>query len=101
MNTSEEAPAYTYADLLASLQALTPEQLTQPAKYWGENCQGNLTGLLVTEEDYVNPSGDGAEPASAYRPKPGETFNESEHMTEDEIADECVLAAGAVMIEVD
>jgi hypothetical protein len=102
MSQNQEATApFTLADLLTSLQALTPQQLAAPAEFWGEGQRGKITGLFVAEEDYVNPSGDGAEPASSYRPKPGEAFNENEHMTEQEIELECCLPAGAVMLEVD
>lgn len=63
---SNEPESLTYAELLAHLQQLTPEQLQQPIIVWGENQGGRITDFEVLTEDYINPSGEGHEPASVY-----------------------------------
>ncbi|MET4106025.1 hypothetical protein [Hymenobacter sp. UYP22] len=45
--------SYTYADLLAQLQALSPEQLQQQVWGWDENGMYDQLKLDVLEEDYV------------------------------------------------
>lgn len=60
-------PAYTFADLLRDLQALTPEQLAQEAKAWGEHPIYNLERVEVLAENYVADGGE-AWPASDFGP---------------------------------
>lgn len=56
--------------LKAMLDQLTPEQLKQPVRWSGEERSGKIDTMWVLEEDYVNPSGDGLEPVSAYKDEP-------------------------------
>lgn len=60
-----------------------------------------IKSLEVLENDFVNPSGDGAELADSYRPQPGEEFKEGEHMTEEEMAAGITHYAGQVVLCVD
>lgn len=45
--------AYTAADLLRDLQALTPEQLALPAYSDGCDCEGPAAGIVVNEADIL------------------------------------------------
>jgi hypothetical protein len=90
---------FTYSDLLTQLQALTPEQLSQQVRHINECTQGTVTGLWVLEEDHIDPSGEGLEPASNYRPKPGEAFDEETHLSEEAIELENTWSGGSVFIE--
>ena len=56
--------------LKAALDKLTPAQLTQPVRWSGEERSGKIDTMWVLTEDYVNPSGDGLEPVSAYKDEP-------------------------------
>jgi hypothetical protein len=46
--------------------SLTDEQLGQPVHVCGEKFSKKVTSTMILEEDYINPSGDGAEPKSVY-----------------------------------
>lgn len=54
----------SYADLLAALQKLTPEQLQQKVAWSLDEIAGYVEEVFIAEEDWYNPSGDGAEPKS-------------------------------------
>lgn len=85
--------AYTYADLLKELQALTPDQQAQQVRYIGEVGNGKVNSLWVLEEDHIDPSGEGLEPISAYQ-------QGDNPMTEEELAAEQSWPAGLVMLSI-
>jgi hypothetical protein len=49
------------------LNALIQEELKQPIRFWGEDTSGTITSLEILSENYINPSGEGCEPVSAYK----------------------------------
>lgn len=51
--TIQPRKSYTYADLLAQLLALSPEQLQQQVWGWDENGMYDQLKLDVLHEDYV------------------------------------------------
>jgi hypothetical protein len=55
-----------YGDLKTFLQTLTPEQLEQPVRIWGENMAGTVAAGNILNCDFIDPSGDGAEPRGYY-----------------------------------
>lgn len=60
-----------YRDLLEKLSGFTEEQLDQPVNV--ALCDAPLVqikSIWIVEEDYINPSGEGAEPISAYAGDP-------------------------------
>ena len=62
----DDGPGYTFADLKAALDKLTPEQLAYPALWFGDEKGGRIHHLHVETQDHINPSGDMAEPVSQY-----------------------------------
>lgn len=100
---TEKTPTdnYTYGDLLAELQGLTPEQLLQNVRWISEQGQGKASPLWVLAEDHIDPSGEGLEPVSGYRPAEGEEFDEREHLSEEELAAENLWPKGFVFISID
>lgn len=60
---------FTYADLLSQLQALSPEQLAQPVKIWGEHPIYKAVNTEVLSENYVADDGE-AWPASDFSDTP-------------------------------
>lgn len=56
----------TFADLLASLQKLTPEQLKHPAIWMGEERGGVVKEFFVQTEDQVCPDDESWEPRAAF-----------------------------------
>jgi hypothetical protein len=101
MTTLEPTENYTYGDMLAALQALSPKQLLQNARWISESGQGKVAPLWVLEEDHIDPSGEGLEPVSGYLPAEGEEFNENEHMGAEELAAENLWPKGFVFISID
>ena len=64
---------FTYRDLLELLPTLSEAQLNQPAQTVTDLFTAPLitiSELWVTEEDQINPSGEGCEPISAYKDEP-------------------------------
>lgn len=55
-----------YRELRDQLNALTAEQLEQPALAYNEDYTMRIHKVDIIQEDMVNPSGEGAEPASLY-----------------------------------
>lgn len=43
----------SWADLVEFASKLTPEQLSQPIRWWGEEKGGTINGLHQLEEDYI------------------------------------------------
>ena len=87
---SQQQNPFTYANLLSELQLLSPEQLQQPVRYWGENKYGTINNCEILSDDYINPSGDGCEPADSYR----------HTLTEEEIRVEIVYPKDTVLLTV-
>lgn len=56
----------TWYELKKFCNTLEGGQLGQPVKVWGEGFCHTVTSVEILEEDMINPSGDGAEPVSAY-----------------------------------
>ena len=59
-----------FGQLLEQLQSLTTEQLAQPVILLREGPHINVHEFVAFDEDQINPSGDGIEPASAYADDP-------------------------------
>lgn len=82
---------------------LSPKRLKQPYTYQvpGETVERFVTGLLVLEEDQINPSGEGCEPISRYLKSHSDTAEGDGYDTLDDVrADhEVVYPAGTVIIE--
>lgn len=79
----------TLGDLKAFLNSLPEEQLAQKPRLWDEGFSGTINGGCVLEEDYINPSGEGCEPISAYKDEPDYA----------DYASEVVYPGGTVMFE--
>lgn len=60
----------TYQDLQDFLATLSPEQLAQKIRFWGDLIGGTVENVTIFQEDYINPSGEGIEPISAYADDP-------------------------------
>lgn len=61
----------TYRELKNFCNTLTKKQLQQEVKIWGEGIsKQSIAEIDVLKEDMINPSGDGAEPISAYKDDP-------------------------------
>lgn len=68
-----------YKELKDKLNQLTPEQLQMDVLFWGENVSGEITNLLILEDDYINPSGEGCEPLAGYKNSDEYEFSELEN----------------------
>lgn len=75
---------YTYQDMLDFLLTKTPEELAQPALVSAENFGAQIVGEWTAEEDHINPSGEGAEPRSAYLPG-GDFYEPSEDYSDEPV----------------
>ena len=66
--TKEQAAQrlFTWADLRAEIDKLSPEQVTMPVRWTGEEKCGTAKCIEILTEDHVNP-GDYAEPISVVR----------------------------------
>lgn len=53
----------TFQQLKDAIDKLSPEQLAQPVRWWGDERGGTIDDLHVTDEEYVN-IGEGFEPRS-------------------------------------
>lgn len=60
----------TWYDLKTLCNRLTGEQLGKDVLIWGEEKGFVASGTLITEDDYINPSGDGLEPKYIYKDEP-------------------------------
>ena len=58
----------TYKELKDFLENLSEKQLNQTIKIWVEDygSHENNFSIGILDEDYINPSGEGAEPVSSY-----------------------------------
>lgn len=74
----------TFGELQAALAAMTPEQLAMRVHVCGEDRGGRVSALEILAEDQVNPSGDGMEPISLYRPG-GANYEEGMNIDEEEL----------------
>lgn len=63
----EETKVYKWQDLKEFCNSLTEEQLEYPVIWTGEDRGGYVSFADCMEEDYINPSGEGSEPLSAYK----------------------------------
>ena len=62
--------ATSWQDLKDFANELNDEQLTMPVRWWGNERGGEMGRAHILKEDYVNESGDGCEPISAYEDEP-------------------------------
>lgn len=83
-----DMPIKTYADLLTALHTLTPEQLAQEVRWWGDERGGCIVSVDVLECEYGNVSGDGHEPITVYTSDP-EAWAESSD----------IMPAGTVLLQ--
>ena len=80
----------TYGELYNQLGKLSVEQLQQEVRTLGSERRGaKIDKLWIAEEDYINPSGDGIEPISAY------TDDEENDVTGEPV----VISAGTILLE--
>lgn len=86
---------YTYGDMLATLQALTPEQLTQEVFGWDEEQSYESIKLTVLSEEHISIGGENFQPVSDLQ----DAIKEGD-ITPEELADAAVLPAGAVVLEI-
>lgn len=56
----------TYRDLKNILSTLNEEQLSTQIFYSGDSTAGKISEVWITEEDQINPTGEGLEPVSFY-----------------------------------
>ena len=56
----------TYRKLLINLSNMTDDQLDQEIKVLAETSNFKVGGLLILEEDHINPTGECMEPVSDY-----------------------------------
>jgi len=89
---------YTYGDLLAELQPLTPQQLNQQVRWIDERGNGKVRRLWILDGHHIDPSGEGLEPVASYLPQEGEAFNPDEHMTDEELLAEETWPDGLVLL---
>lgn len=69
---------FTYQDLKKFVNELNKEQLTMPVRWWGDETGGEIAKAIILKEDYVNESGEGVEPISAYANDPEYDVDELE-----------------------
>ena len=82
----------TYREMKAALEVLTDEQLDQTIEYQEEDHCGMVVEVFIAEDDYINPSGEGAEPIGAYREMAiGEGFAETPEELEEDLAIEPIV----------
>lgn len=82
----------TYRELKVALDALTEEQLDQTVTAQDEDYIGDVTEIWQAEDDYINPSGDGAEPITEYRGMAiAEGYAENEEELEADLKDEPIV----------
>lgn len=74
MGKKEEAPKFTLRQAKEILNQVPEELLDRPMYWWGEE-EGGDCKLIVLEEAYVNPTGDGYEAISEYE-KEGEDMSD-------------------------
>lgn len=55
---SNQANHMTYAELKATLDAMTPEQLSQPVVWAGDERGGYVKSVWVADEDWIGDSSD-------------------------------------------
>ena len=84
-----------WKELKEFADTLTAEQLQQDVIMWGDELSAQLIDCEVLDEDYINPSGEGCEPRSAYLTDPDPDVQE---MGKDEKA---VAQSGDVILMID
>lgn len=67
---AKDGQPLTWADLKTFVNQLNEKQLQTKLVWLGEERGGYVSSLKCFEEDYINPSGDGVEPVSAYKNEP-------------------------------
>lgn len=90
----------TYRELKEKLHKLEDSQLDQTVEYQAEDHVGLVDELFVAEDDYINPSGEGAEPIGEYRKYSMEDggYESVEEMEEDLSNERIVFKKGTVFI---
>ena len=83
-------------DIFYFCLTLTPDQLKQPVKVWGEEKAGGIYAISEIQDDLINPSGEGVEMKSMY-------INESEDEESREIAEDepVVIPKGTIIFDLD
>lgn len=85
----------TWDDIKQFANTLTNEQLQQPAFVWGDEKSGHIFSIAETQDDLINPSGEGVEPKSLYA-QSDDDFVKA--ITENE---PIVLSKGRIILELD
>lgn len=76
----------TYRELKVALDSLTEDQLDQNVTAQDEDYIGDVVQVFKAEDDYINPSGEGAEPIGEYREIAiAEGYFESEEELEEDL----------------
>lgn len=61
---------FTWYELKKFCNSLTGDQLGYEVKGWGDEKGCTIEGVETLEDDFINPSGEGAEPLSTYKNDP-------------------------------
>jgi len=90
-----KAEKLTWAQVKAFCESLTAEELSEDVLVWGDEKGGMAFAISRTNDDAINPSGDGLEPVSFYA--------NSEDPDDREIAEyePVVMKKGSIILEVD
>lgn len=94
MKHNQEQPL-KWQDLKELLNSLPDEQLQQDVVWWGDERGGSVHAVLETQDELINPSGEGCEPRTLY--------TQSEDESEREIGDteEIAYPKGQLILLVD
>jgi len=93
MNDQGDERSILWSDIKEFVNSLTDEKLQQEVIVWGEEKGGGITSIVITEDDLINPSGEGVEPISVY--------SNSENEEDRKIAEEetIVMTKGTLVLE--
>lgn len=95
MNSNGEEKNILWSDIKEFVNSLTEEQLSQEVIFWGDENGGGIYSIAITQDDLINPSGDGVEPLSFYMNS--ENSDDIETAKEEPI----VIKKGTIILEVD
>lgn len=68
---------FTWYDLRRFCNELTGGQLGKDVVVWGDEKGFKIKGVQTLEDDFINPSGEGVEPISAYKDEPDILLDEN------------------------
>ena len=93
MDENDNEESLIWEDIYCFCQSLTPDQLKQSVRVAGEEKGGGIYAISITQDDLINPSGDGLEMKSIYA--------NSENKEDRDIAEEedVVVSKGSIVLE--